>query len=88
MQTTDADQFAANTLPIIDAIRASGVADLRGLALALNSRGVRTARGGRWHVSNVKNLMTGAPFCRREGPYSCPPRAAFLGLVEVQDGFP
>ena len=53
----DADQFAANTLPIIDAIRASGVADLRGLALALNSRGVRTARGGRWHVSNVKNVI-------------------------------
>ena len=24
---------------------------------ALNDRGVRTARGGRWHVSNVKNLI-------------------------------
>ena len=57
VQTADADQFAANTLPIIDAIRASGVADLRGIALALNSRGVRTARGGRWHVSNVKNVI-------------------------------
>ena len=39
VQAADADQFAANTLPIIDAIPASGVADLRGLALALNSRG-------------------------------------------------
>ncbi|MEP0322668.1 hypothetical protein [Bauldia litoralis] len=26
--------------------------DLRGLAAALNNR-VRTARGGKWHVSNV-----------------------------------
>ena len=34
-----------------------GVADLRGIADALNTRGVRTARGGRWHVSNVKNLI-------------------------------
>jgi hypothetical protein len=23
----------------------------------LRSRGVRTARGGRWHLSNVKNLI-------------------------------
>jgi hypothetical protein len=36
---------------------ATGVTDLRGLALALNVRGVRTARGGRWHVSNVGNLL-------------------------------
>jgi len=57
MQTAEAEAFAANVLPIIAALRASGVRDLRGLAAALNSRGVRTARGGRWHVSNVKNLV-------------------------------
>ena len=56
-QADDAAAFAANTLPIIESLRASGVRDLRGLAAALNSRGVRTARGGRWHVSNVKNLI-------------------------------
>jgi len=33
------------------------VMDLRGLAGALNARGIRTARGGRWHVSNVKNVI-------------------------------
>ena len=49
--------FAANTLPVIKAIRQTGVTDLRGIAAALNARGVRTARGGRWHVSNVKNLV-------------------------------
>jgi len=34
-----------------------GVSDLRGLASALNTRGIRTARGGRWHVSSVKNVI-------------------------------
>jgi len=55
--TEDADTFAANVLPIVESLRASGVTDLRGLASVLNSRGVRTARGGRWHVSNVRNLL-------------------------------
>jgi len=49
--------FAANVLPIIETLRASGVRDLRGLASAFSNRGVRTARDGRWHVSNVKNLL-------------------------------
>ena len=49
--------LAANILPIIDSLRSAGVTDLRGLADALNQRGVRTARGGRWHVSNVRNII-------------------------------
>ena len=53
----EADAFAANVLPIVDALRSAGVTDLRGLASALNGRGVRTARGGRWHMSNVRNLL-------------------------------
>jgi hypothetical protein len=53
--TDNADSFAANVQPIVESLRTNGVSDLRGLALALNSRGVRTARGGRWHVSNVRN---------------------------------
>jgi DNA invertase Pin-like site-specific DNA recombinase len=57
VQVQEAASFAANVLPIIESLRASGVRDLRGLAEALNNRGVRTARGGRWHVSNVKNLV-------------------------------
>jgi len=55
--TRDADAFAANVLPIIESLRGAGVSDLRGLAAALNARGIRTARGGRWHVSNVKNVI-------------------------------
>ena len=54
---TQADAFAANVLPIIDSLRSAGVGDLRGLADALNQRGVRTARGGQWHVSNIRNVI-------------------------------
>ena len=61
VQVEEAAAFAANVLPIIESLRASGVRDLRGLAAALNNRGVRTARGGRWHVSNVKNLVDRLP---------------------------
>jgi DNA invertase Pin-like site-specific DNA recombinase len=56
-QVESANQLAANVMPIIASLRESGVSDLRGLAHALNTRGVRTARGGSWHVSNVKNLI-------------------------------
>jgi hypothetical protein len=61
VQVEGAAAFAANVLPIIESLRQSGVRDLRGLAMALNNRGVRTARGGRWHVSNVKNLIDRLP---------------------------
>ncbi len=65
--TEEADAFAANVLPIINSLRSTGVTDLRGLASALNDRGVRTARGGRWHVSNVRNLLRrSTAFNRRE----------------------
>ena len=53
----DANTFAANVLPIIEALQRTGVTGLRSLAGALNARGVRTTRGGRWHVSNVKNVI-------------------------------
>jgi len=52
-----ADQFAANVLPVIGQIKAAGVSTLDGIAEALNSRGVKTARGGRWHPTTVRNLL-------------------------------
>jgi DNA invertase Pin-like site-specific DNA recombinase len=55
-QRAEADRFAANVLPIVDGIRASGVKTL-GLVVALNARGVRTPRGGQWHVSTLQNLL-------------------------------
>ena len=51
-----ADQFASNVLPIIREIEGAGITTLKGLAEALNARGVRTARGGIWHKTTVANL--------------------------------
>ena len=52
-----ADAFAANVLPIVRQLQAAGATTHRAIAEALNARGVRTARGGAWHVSTVRNLL-------------------------------
>jgi DNA invertase Pin-like site-specific DNA recombinase len=57
----EAERFAGTVLPIMQEIQNAGVTSLRGLAIALNSRGVRTARGGQWQVSNVRNLLARLP---------------------------
>ncbi len=60
VQIAEADRFAGNVMPIVEAIRMSGVSSLAATAAALNARGVRSARGGRWHVSTVANLLARA----------------------------
>ena len=52
-----ADAFAANVLPVVRQIQAAGATTPRAIAAALNARGVRTARGGEWHGSTVRNLI-------------------------------
>ena len=52
-----ADQFAANVLPIVREIQATGATSLRDIAAALNARGIHTARGGAWHSTTVRNLL-------------------------------
>ena len=59
-QRANADAFAANVLPIVRQIQASGATTPRAIAVALNARGVRTARGGEWHDSTVRNLLARA----------------------------
>jgi DNA invertase Pin-like site-specific DNA recombinase len=59
-QVIAAEQFAGTVLPIIAGLQKTGVTSYRGIASALNGRGVRTARGGRWQVSNVRNLLARA----------------------------
>ena len=49
--------FAANVLPVMHQIQASGVTGYLGIAEALNARGVRTARGGTWHAATVRNIL-------------------------------
>ncbi|MDO8399003.1 MAG: recombinase family protein [Bradyrhizobium sp.] len=62
-----ADAFAANVLPIVRQIQATGATTHRAIAQALNDRRVRTARGGMWHDSTVRNLLARAsdPTTRR-----------------------
>jgi len=43
-----AERYAANVVPIIRQIQASGVSSFRGVARALTARGVKSARGGAW----------------------------------------
>jgi hypothetical protein len=52
-----ADGFAANVLPVIHQIQASGVQSLRGVARALSARGVKTARGGEWSAVQVADIL-------------------------------
>src|SRR6185503_12718991 len=49
VQIAAADEFAASMLPVIAAIRGSGAATLGAMSRALNQRGIRSARGGRWY---------------------------------------
>jgi DNA invertase Pin-like site-specific DNA recombinase len=52
-----ADRHAANVLPLIDDIRRGGAKSLREIAAQLTARGVRTARGGAWTATAVKNVL-------------------------------
>jgi DNA invertase Pin-like site-specific DNA recombinase len=57
IQQTEADRFAANIVPVIESIRSAGITGMVSIAIALNERGIRTARGGRWHCSSVRNVL-------------------------------
>ncbi len=59
VQSNEAERFAANVLPVVEAIKASGVSTFSGIAAALNARGVRSSRGGRWHVSPSQTFWRG-----------------------------
>ena len=53
-----ADAFAANLMPLIRQLRASGIKTVPALAAELNARGVRTARSAMWHPTTVHNVLT------------------------------
>jgi DNA invertase Pin-like site-specific DNA recombinase len=54
---TNADEFAQTLAPVLAGLRSQGITTLRQIAEALNERGMLTRRGGRWQVSNVRNLL-------------------------------
>jgi DNA invertase Pin-like site-specific DNA recombinase len=60
VQTAAADEFVSGLVPIIEAIRNTGAISLRAMTDALNQRGIRSARGGKWHVSSVMNVLARA----------------------------
>jgi hypothetical protein len=47
-------------LPVVRSIRSSGATTLEAMTVALNQRGIRSARGGRWYASSVANLLARA----------------------------
>ncbi|WP_375274247.1 recombinase family protein [Methylorubrum thiocyanatum] len=52
-----ADAFAANVLPVIASIRATGATSLRAIAAELNARRIETARGGTWSAAQVVRVL-------------------------------
>ena len=54
--TGGADAFAANVLAIVRHVQAAGATTHRTVAAVLNARCIRTAPGGTWHDSTVRNL--------------------------------
>jgi DNA invertase Pin-like site-specific DNA recombinase len=49
--------FAANVMPVIEQVKAAGATSYHAIAAELNTRGVRTARGGTWGASTVRGIM-------------------------------
>lgn len=49
--------FAADLMPVIDAVRSEGHSSLRAIAKELSKRGIVTARGGSWSPQSVSNLL-------------------------------
>jgi hypothetical protein len=46
-----------NLTQVVAEIRAAGATSLRAIGAELNARGMMPRRGGRWQVSNVRNLL-------------------------------
>jgi DNA invertase Pin-like site-specific DNA recombinase len=55
-----ADEHARGLLVLLRAIKAEGAQSLAAITVALNDRKIPTARGARWHVSSVMNLLARA----------------------------
>ena len=52
-----ADRFAANVRPVIESIRKAGATSYEAIAAEMNARNVKTARGGAWHATTVRNVV-------------------------------
>ena len=61
IQVRAADEFARTVLPVIRAIQAAGTTSFASIADVLNERSIKSARGGKWHVSSVANVLSRTP---------------------------
>jgi len=52
-----ARRHAAELAPVIAEVQASGVMTLQAIAVALNARGIPTARGGSWSAVQVSRVL-------------------------------
>lgn len=57
VRVAKADAHADLVMGAVLRLRREGVTSLAGLAKALNERGVKTARGGDWYATTVRNLL-------------------------------
>lgn len=55
--SANATAFSADLAQVLAGIRAEGHSSLRAIAAELTVRGIRTRRGGKWGVGNVRNLL-------------------------------
>jgi hypothetical protein len=55
-----ADEHARSLLPLLRTLRAEGAITIGAVTRSLNERKISTARGLRWHVSSVANLLARA----------------------------
>ncbi len=56
--SANADRFASDLVAVVADIQSAGHTSLRAVAAVLTRPGIRTRRGGAWHVSNVKGLVS------------------------------
>jgi hypothetical protein len=61
-----ADEYPANVMPIIREMQKSGAESLWTIAHALNARGIKGARGGKWYATTVRKLIE-----RHKAPAAC-----------------
>jgi DNA invertase Pin-like site-specific DNA recombinase len=60
-QAATADKDVRELFPFLTSLRAGGITSIGATTKALNQRGIRPPRGGRWHASSVSNLLARAP---------------------------
>jgi hypothetical protein len=57
VRKAQADQRAADVMPVIKELRSEGIASLRKIADALNERSIPAARGGTWSAAQVLRIV-------------------------------